>query len=129
MPRGRPRSLEKNLNEYMLANRKHIPKILDSLVASASTSIKAKCPACSTKFDIPGGGSVDAMKYLLDRFYGKPTQTIEAEIKAITISGDKLAAIQAAAQLAEQQRLANRSTDVLVIDKDGLDNDSTASET
>ena len=126
---GRKKTYERTINDILKANEKHIPAIFDALIAAAKKTIKVKCPHCNTKFDTPGGGNIDAMKTLLDRFYGKATQKFEGDIRTVTLSGDTLASIYLAAKQAQDTLLANRSTDVLVVENDGLDSDSTASET
>ncbi len=87
---GRKKTLERSINDHMAANQKFIPDILTALRAAALKRRNVKCPHCSQNFNLPGGGDVKAMMYLLDRHFGKPKGSLEIEAKKPSITGDDL---------------------------------------
>ncbi len=87
---GRKKTLERSINDHMAANQRYIPDILTALRAAALKRRNVKCPHCSQNFNLPGGGDVKAMMYLLDRHFGKPKGSLEIEAKKPSITGDDL---------------------------------------
>ena len=87
---GRKKTLERSINDYMAANQKYIPDILTALRSAALKRRNVKCPHCSQNFNLPGGGDVKAMMYLLNRHFGMPKGSLEIEAKKQSVTGDDL---------------------------------------
>ena len=92
-PRGRPKGAQKTINEYLIANQRHIPQLLEELLSQALTLQTIKCPKCHEYIEIKGGGNTEALKYLLDRHFGKAPQSIAVTAKTIPYTGDELSVI------------------------------------
>ena len=103
---GRKKTLERSINDYMVANQKYIPKIMDAMVAGAIKRRKVKCPYCSQSFQLAGGGDAKLQMYLIDRYFGKASQTVSLETKKPSVTGDDLVEVAAAIMQQEAKLLA-----------------------
>ena len=103
---GRRKTLERSINDYMVANQKYIPKIMDAMVAGAIKRRKVKCPYCSQSFQLAGGGDAKLQMYLIDRYFGKASQTVSLETKKPSVTGDDLVEVAAAIMQQEAKLLA-----------------------
>ena len=103
---GRKKTLERSINDYMVANQKYIPKIMDAMVAGAIKRRKVKCPYCNQGFQLTGGGDAKLQMYLIDRYFGKASQTVSLETKKPSVTGDDLVEVAAAIMQQEAKLLA-----------------------
>ncbi len=103
---GRRKTLERSINDYMVANQKYIPKIMDAMVAGAIKRRKVKCPYCNQGFQLTGGGDAKLQMYLIDRYFGKASQTVSLETKKPSVTGDDLVEVAAAIMQQEAKLLA-----------------------
>ena len=118
---GRKKTLERSINDHMAANQKFIPDILTALRAAALKRRNVKCPHCSQNFNLPGGGDVKAMMYLLDRHFGKPKGSLEIEAKKPSITGDDLVDIPKQIAAREVFLLGTIEGEYEVIKDEGID--------
>ena len=92
---GRKPGFFKSINQYLEANRRNIPQLLEELTSQAlkTRKIPIKCPHCALTHDheVRGYGDIEAIKYLLDRHYGKTPQAIDLTARVVSLSGDDLA--------------------------------------
>lgn len=94
---GRKKAPHKQITQYLEDNKQNIPALLDELTsqALAKTSHECKCPSCGHEYSIKlyGGGNIEALKYLLDRHFGKSTQALDVQSKSVIVTGEQLAGL------------------------------------
>ena len=85
---------QRAINDYITQRQGDIPALLAELHAQAITSRSesVKCPNCKHEFtiDIRGGGNIEAIKWLLERHYGKAPQSLDIRSKSIVLTGEEL---------------------------------------
>ena len=91
---GRKRNTTKQINQYLEANKAQIPQLIAELTAQALTMTKkdVSCPHCGHKhtIEVRGGGNIEAIKWLLERHYGKAPQSLDIRSKSIVLTGEEL---------------------------------------
>ena len=94
---GRKRNTTRQINQYLEANKSKIPQLLTELTSQAlKTQHKdVICPKCKHEFtvEIHGGGNIEAIKWLLERHYGKAPQSLDIKSKNVILTGEELAAM------------------------------------